>query len=169
MSTVTAPPVSPSDAPPVGAPLSESWGSSSWRTAASPLVEEPGPVTPPVSKIAAGLLGLACAAVAIAAFLPWESAKGQHGGSMQPLAFVTLLAAVLGLGLLVSYLGFGPLHLQRKRFVAFELTLAAGVTLISLGDFSIFAVFGTYLTLGAGLAWVVASVASLRRAPVLAV
>jgi hypothetical protein len=103
-------------------------------------------------------LALGCMIVtAVAAFLPWASlfgisVSGVGGGD----GFITLICAAIGASLLV--LRKGPRWVT--RFGPF--VLAAIVVLIGLADMTSIAAIGLYLTLFAGIGWVVALVWGLR-------
>jgi hypothetical protein len=109
------------------------------------------------------VMGTAAAAAAIAAFLPWASAfgvsvTGVSGGD----GVITLIGALVGLAVLAAHAGFGPVRIKPRMFAGIEIVLGAIVAIIGIVDLSGFAAFGIYLTLIAGVVWVIAAAMTLR-------
>ncbi len=103
------------------------------------------------------LAGGSMVAVAVAAFLPWMSLFGISVIGFRGDGKITLIAALAGL----ASLAFGSDVVGRKRMsenASFAVSgiAAALVVMIGLSDMNAFAAFGLYLTLLAGITWVVA-------------
>jgi hypothetical protein len=105
------------------------------------------------------LAGGAMVVTAAAAFLPWVSVFGISVIGVRGDGLITLIAALAGL----ASLAFGTAVIGRERLsrVARQSIsgVAAGITVLTgFSDMNNFAAMGLYLTLLAGIAWVVALV-----------
>jgi hypothetical protein len=98
--------------------------------------------------------------VAIAAFLPWVSLFGISKIGVQGDGVITLVAAIVGLVTLALSSGVvgNRAGSPRRRSQVFLLVLAIIVGLLGIADMNGVAAIGLYLTLFAGIAWVVGAV-----------
>lgn len=97
--------------------------------------------------------------VALAAFLPWASLFGLSVSGMDGDGVITLILAVVGGIILALTSGLTGKEPTAGRWPQITLVvLAALVALVALIDMSGFAAIGLYLTLLAGIAWVVGAV-----------
>ncbi|GCD88521.1 hypothetical protein [Nocardioides sp. LS1] len=97
--------------------------------------------------------------VAIAAFLPWVSIFGLSARGTEGDGIITLVLSVVGL--VVLMLTSGALKADKSGGKISQIALvvmAAIVALIGLFDMNGAAAIGLYLTLFAGLAWVVGAI-----------
>lgn len=111
--------------------------------------------------------GGAMAAVVAGAFLPWVSFLGFSVIGVRGDGLITLIAAVVGL----AALAFGTDVLGRRRIADTTRTsvsaVAAGISvLVAFTDMNNFAAAGLYVTLMAGIAWVVGLVWEANEAKV---
>lgn len=107
-------------------------------------------------NMAQRISGVAILVVAVAAFLPWVSLFGISKLGIEGDGVLTLLAAALG-GLLLAR-SSGLLRTKKPKRKGSEIAqvVLAGLTaLIGLIDMNGAAALGLYLTLFAGVAWVV--------------
>lgn len=103
--------------------------------------------------------------VAIAAFLPWVSLFGISAYGIQGDGIITLLVAIAGgivLALTTGLVGQAKEPSKASRIAL--LVLAIIVALIGLIDMNGVAAIGLYLTLFAGIAWVVGAAWDLSEA-----
>jgi hypothetical protein len=105
------------------------------------------------------MAGIAIVIVALSAFLPWVSILGISVVGIQGDGVITLGCAVVGavmLALGTNLFGSARIPTIAKNIVSI---LGASVTtLVGLGDMNGFAAIGLYLTLLAGVAWLVAAI-----------
>lgn len=100
--------------------------------------------------------GVAILVVAVAAFLPWVSLFGISKLGIEGDGLITLLAAAVGGFLLARSSGLlGGNTARRRGFEIAQVVLAGVTALIGLIDMNGVAALGLYLTLFAGVAWVV--------------
>jgi hypothetical protein len=108
----------------------------------------------------------ATAAVCVGAFLPWASVFGMSVSGIEGDGQVTLALGVIGLAIVFFRRSLGGV------LYGVEIVFGGFVTFIALFDMTGFAAFGLYLTLFAGIAWVIAAVVGFgtrtRPAPVVA-
>ena len=107
--------------------------------------------------------GIAVIVVALAAFLPWVSIFGIGVSGINGDGVITLVLALLGAASLATRTGLlDQVKVPEKAGRIASLVFAALVTLIGLMDMNGAAAIGLYLTLLAGIAWVVGAVLELR-------
>lgn len=117
-----------------------------------------GRLTTPQRISAAAIL-----VVVLAAFLPWASLFGMSVSGIDGDGVITLVLAVAGGLVLVLTSGLTGKQPTAGRWPQLTLVvLAALVALIALIDMSGIAAIGLYLTLFAGLAWVVGAIWQLN-------
>ena len=103
------------------------------------------------------LAAASAAAVGISAFLPWFSAFGLGVSGIRGEGRLTLLCAIAGLAVMAfSTDVLGHRRLTRQAYLAGSAPAAGLVVLTALGDMGHYAGLGLYLTLIAGVTWVVA-------------
>ncbi|EFQ84806.1 hypothetical protein HMPREF0063_10147 [Aeromicrobium marinum DSM 15272] len=106
-------------------------------------------------RISAASIGV----VALAAFLPWVSIFGVSALGVEGDGVITLVAAVAGAVVLAMTTGvIGEPKTPGTRSELALIILATIVALIGLVDMNGAAAMGLYLTLFAGIAWVVGAV-----------
>ncbi|WP_155991924.1 hypothetical protein [Nocardioides sp. URHA0032] len=97
--------------------------------------------------------------VMIAAFLPWVSLFGISARGTDGDGVITLVLALVGLGVLaVTSRAFRPEKVAGKPSQITLIVLAALVALVGIFDMNGAAAIGLYLTLFAGLAWLVGAI-----------
>ena len=103
--------------------------------------------------------------VAISAFLPWVSIFGIGVSGIKGDGAITLVCALVGLAALaMGTEAFGPG--RRRRLMLIISGIGAGITaLVGLADMNGAAAIGLYLTMLAGIAWLIAVVWDARTAP----
>lgn len=102
---------------------------------------------------------ISIAVVAVGAFLPWVSIFGLSKSGVEGDGVVTLVAALVGAGVMLATTGLlrdGRVPGKAARIV--PLVLASFVAVIAIADMNGAAAIGLYLTLFAGIAWVVGAV-----------
>lgn len=103
--------------------------------------------------------------VFVAAFLPWVSIMGFGALGIEGDGVITLVMAGAGAGILAATTGlFGEPRTPGKASQIVLLVLAVLVALIGLLDMNGAAAIGLYLTLLAGVAWVVGAAWQLSLA-----
>jgi hypothetical protein len=112
-----------------------------------------------------------CAGAAIvtfgAAFLPWASVPGERAAGTDGDGQLTVLCAVAGLAVLALQRASGPVQFGRRLTLATLSATAALVLLVGIANLSSSAAIGVYLTVLAGLVWIVGVVLGWRTpAPV---
>lgn len=113
--------------------------------------------------------GIAIIVVALAAFLPWVSLFGISISGIRGDGAITLVLALLGAAALATRTGIlDQVKIPGKAGLITSVVLAGLVSLIGLLDMNGAAAIGLYLTLFAGIAWVVGAVWELKDANVLA-
>ena len=109
--------------------------------------------------------GIAILVVVVAAFLPWVSVFGFGISGIRGDGVITLvLALVGGVALAVRTGLLAQLRIPARAGLITSLVCAVLVALIGLLDMNGAAAIGLYLTLFAGIAWVVGSVLELKDA-----
>jgi len=109
------------------------------------------------------LSAIAIAVVALSAFLPWASVLGFTKSGIRGDGVITMLLAVVG-GLILA-LSTGLVGRERtpgKKSMIALLVLAALVAVIAVADMNGVTAIGLYLTLFAGIAWVVGAIWELN-------
>ena len=112
------------------------------------------------------LAGVSMIVVAISAFLPWVSIFGISASGIEGDGAITLVCALIGLAVLA--LGSDALggRLGRKAMLIVS-GITGGITaLVGLIDMNGAAAIGLYLTMFAGIAWVVAVIWDVRTGEV---
>lgn len=103
--------------------------------------------------------------VVVAAFLPWVSLLGVSARGTEGDGAITLILAVAGIAVLSISSGlFRPQKAAGKPSQITLLVLAALVALVGIYDMNGAAAIGLYLTLFAGVVWVVGAVWQLVTA-----
>ena len=101
----------------------------------------------------------AMAVVVIAAFLPWASVLGISARGTDGDGVITLIVALVGIVVLAATSGlFRPEKTSGKVSQIALIVLGAIVALIGIADMNGVSAIGLYLTLFAGIAWVIGSV-----------
>lgn len=109
--------------------------------------------------------GVAILVVALSAFLPWVSILGISALGIEGDGVITLMLAVAGAVILAVTTGLVGSPRTPGRASQIALIALAGLTaLIGLLDMNGAAAIGLYLTLFAGVAWVVGAVWQLNLA-----
>ncbi|WP_210649834.1 hypothetical protein [Nocardioides sp. SYSU D00065] len=109
--------------------------------------------------------GIAIVVVAVAAFLPWVSVFGFGVAGIRGDGVITLVLALVGGVALAVRTGLLPQQrIPARAGLIASLVCAVLVALIGLLDMNGAAAIGLYLTLFAGIAWVVGSVLELKDA-----
>lgn len=107
--------------------------------------------------------GVAILVVILAAFLPWVSILGVSALGIDGDGVITLILAMIGAAILAMTTGVvGVERSPGRRSQIILLVLAAITALIALLDMNSAAAMGLYLTLFAGIAWVVGAVWQLN-------
>ncbi|RZL69796.1 MAG: hypothetical protein EOP29_24940 [Rhodococcus sp. (in: high G+C Gram-positive bacteria)] len=97
--------------------------------------------------------------VVLGSFLPWVSVFGISVSGIRGDGAITLLLALAGLALLAVTAGvFGPAKDLGKAGAIAMIVLAGITVLIGLVDMSGMAAIGLYLTLFAGIGWLVGAI-----------
>lgn len=108
------------------------------------------------------LAGISMIVVAISAFLPWVSIFGISVSGIEGDGAITLICALIGLAALALGSGLLGSRLGRKPMLIIS-GIAGGLTaFVGLYDMNGAAAIGLYLTMFAGIAWVVAVVWDVR-------
>ncbi len=109
--------------------------------------------------------GIAILVVALSAFLPWVSLFGYSVNGISGDGVLTLILALLGAAALAARTGLlGSVKIPEKAGLIASLVFAALVALIGFLDMNGAAAIGLYLTLFAGVAWVVGAILELKTA-----
>lgn len=97
--------------------------------------------------------------VAVAAFLPWVSFFGMSAVGVEGDGVITLGLAVVGLVVLVLTAGVvGKERTQGRASQIVLLVLASFVAFVGFFDMNSFAAIGLYLTMFAGVVWLVGAI-----------
>lgn len=105
------------------------------------------------------------AVVVIAAFLPWVSLFGISARGTDGDGVITLILALVGIGVLaVTSRVFRPEKVAGKPSQITLIVLAALVALVGIFDMNGAAAIGLYLTLFAGLGWLVGAIWQMTTA-----
>ena len=111
--------------------------------------------------------GIAIIVVALAAFLPWVTIFGFSVSGIEGDGVLTLILALLGAAALATRTGLlDRVKVPEKASLIASMVFAALVALIGFLDMNGAAAIGLYLTLFAGIAWVVGAVLELKDAKV---
>lgn len=110
------------------------------------------------------LAGISMIVVAISAFLPWVSIFGISVSGIEGDGAITLICALIGLGALALGSDLLGSRLGRKAMLIIS-GIAGGITaFVGLYDMNGAAAIGLYLTMFAGIAWVVGVIWDARSA-----
>ncbi len=112
----------------------------------------------PPQKLAGGSMIV----VAISAFLPWVSIFGISARGIEGDGAITLVCALVGLAVLALNAGAAGGRLGRKPMLIVSGIAAVITALIGLADMNGAAAIGLYLTMFAGIAWVIAVIWDVR-------
>jgi hypothetical protein len=107
--------------------------------------------------------GVSILVVALAAFLPWVSVFGISVSGIRGDGVLTLILAILGGVALATRTGLlDQVKIPEKVSLICSLVFAGLVALIGLFDMNGAAAIGLYLTLFAGIAWVIGAAIELK-------